>query len=108
MKTSKPEPLEQIDATNHTINDSSSNNSNSTKGTHPSLKEIIDVDDDRGNSISDSETDLQTKRFSPQHDNEYEFESIDVIWLKKDVRWTDHGPLSEVAGGGGEIGRAHV
>ena len=28
-----------------------------------------------------------------------EYEYIDVVWLKKDVRWTDHGPLSEVAGG---------
>jgi len=34
---------------------------------------------------------------------EDEYEYIDVVWLKRDVRWTDHGPLSEVAtlGGGG-------
>lgn len=28
---------------------------------------------------------------------EDEFEYIDVVWLKRDVRWTDHGPISEVA-----------
>ncbi len=33
------------------------------------------------------------------HNTEYEY--IDVVWLKKDVRWTDHGPLSVVAGGSG-------
>ena len=32
---------------------------------------------------------------------EDKYEYIDVVWLKRDVRWTDHGPLSEVATGVG-------
>jgi len=26
-----------------------------------------------------------------------EYEYIDVVWLKRDIRWIDHGPLSEVS-----------
>jgi deoxyribodipyrimidine photo-lyase len=53
-----------------------------------------------GDSESDSNfrTDTKENTCSPT-ENEYEY--IDVVWLKKDVRWMDHGPLSEVSGAGG-------
>ena len=68
-----------------------------------SRTETIDVDGDAGNIFGNSEpvpqTPRKTQELYPQHENEYEY--IDVVWLKKDVRWTDHGPFSEVSGVGG-------
>ena len=85
------------------------NSSDSQKyatGNQPSLNEIInvdvDVDADAGSAIDDTEPVSQTHTKFHRHNNEYEY--IDVVWLKKDVRWTDHGPLSEVAGGRQEGG----
>lgn len=86
-------------ANEDTVNDSDVRND--AKGNTDSRTEIIPIDDEK--TVDDSGPLSQTPR-KPQHhylqcENEYEY--IDVVWLKKDVRWTDHGPLSEVAGVGG-------
>jgi len=71
----------------------------SVKENHISDKEIIDVDDQTPVTVLNQAS--QTSRNThPQIENEYKYVDIDVIWLKKDVRWTDHGPLSDVLGAG--------
>lgn len=72
-------------------------------------KEKIDLEVDDGATIDNCELvsrqpkekqkiqQLQQEEKQDYQNNEYEY--IDVVWLKKDVRWIDHGPLSEVATG---------
>ena len=83
---------------------SDTGNSNYTKG---NKQEIIDIDGGEDSTVavgnSDSVPVPQPPRLSLHQceHRELEYEYIDVVWLKKDVRWTDHGPLSEVVGAGG-------
>jgi deoxyribodipyrimidine photolyase len=59
------------------------------------------VDDDHSSNKRDQKQEPQelTNNCEYEYEYEYVFEYIDVVWLKRDVRLTDHGPLSEVLTG---------
>ena len=61
--------------------------SSSSSSSSSSLESIIDNNN--------------SNNYECEYEYEYEhvFETIDVVWLKRDVRWHDHGPLSEVLNG---------
>ena len=69
-------------------------------GTDAQIEEEIDDDDDDDHSSDKrdrkQESQELTNNCEYEYEYEYVFEYIDVVWLKRDVRLIDHGPLSEV------------
>lgn len=93
LKVSKgAEPLQRA------VMDHTQSHATKSQSSH---KEKVDVDVDSGCAVNHAKQISQTTKASRESHQYTEYEYIDVVWLKRDVRWTDHGPLSEVAGGNG-------